>query len=67
VFRTIFSAFFEKRIFCTDWGTLFLQSAKTAVNRGDNSKKRFRSRLGPPNLSHFGVLKKNGEGDAAVC
>jgi len=57
VCRTIFCAFFKIILFSTDRGTLFLQSGKTAVNRGDSSKKRFRYTLGPPNLEHFWTLK----------
>jgi len=56
VFRTIFSVI---SCFSTDRGTLFLQSAKTAVNRGDSSKNCFRKTLGPPNLGQFGVPKMN--------
>ena len=59
VHRTIFSALFKITFFSTDRGTFFWQSAKTAVNMGNGVKKCFRKSLGPPNFSHFWVLKNH--------
>ena len=57
MFRTIFYAFFQMRNYPFQWGTLFLRSIETAVNKRDRLTKCFRSTLDCPNLSHFWCLK----------